>query len=276
MNKPKVASVYVSHHSGKYINKFGHRHKDELGGNVYVVNSSDDVPDVDEGLGFTLIDAGKNVGFAAATNAGIDNALRDGADYFIIVNPDILLPFSWLEETLRQIYNVGDSNVGIFTVPLYGYDFESDKATGLLDSLGIYSTWYGRWYDHLAGHPLSAIDTGVAPYTIPAACGALMIVPRCVIESLLNHDGYVFNESYFMYKEDIELSVRVRRQGKKILMLPAVPAYHCRGWDGSRNSPYLARYLSARNELSMHLKYCRRFVLFSALKYIYVRFIEKS
>ena len=123
---------------------------------------------------------------------------------------------------------------------------------------------------------MSLLNMKRTPYEIQAACGALMLVNKDVIIELLNKDGFVFNESYFMYKEDIELSIRTRRLGKKILMIPEAPAFHCRGWAKKRaGSPYWAKELSARNEFKMHLMYYWRFLPYSICKYIYVRFFER-
>lgn len=276
MRNIKIASVYVSHHSEDYINKFGSIHRAELGDAAYIVNSSQDIFTLNPDLDFHLINTHKNVGFSIANNIGIRESLKADPDYVLIINPDVCLPTKWLSDISTIISKAKYSDVGIFTVPLLGYDFEKDRSDGLIDSMGISHKWYGRWFDVMQGSEVSAFNRNLLPYEILAACGALMLIRKDIISDLLNSDGYVFNESYFMYKEDIELSIRTRRLGRKIMMLPSAPAYHCRGWAKDRNeSPYWSRMQSARNELNMHLNFYWRFVPYSLLKYMYVRFIEK-
>ncbi len=276
IEQPSVISIYVSHDSEKYIKKFSYRHGKELGEKVILLNSSSTDIDVEAFSDFEFINVGENIGFSAANNIGIKHGVKLEPDYFLIINPDVYLPSGWLEAISPFLCDKKYSDVGVFTVPLLGYNFTKNKPTGLIDSLGVYRTWYGRWYDCLAGKPVNFFDKDNEPFFIPSACGALMIIRREVANSLFLKDGYVFNESFFMYKEDIELSVRVRKSGRKILMLPSVPVYHCRGWDGTRNSPYWKRLLSAKNELSMHLKYYWRFIPYSALKYFYVKYFENK
>lgn len=275
MRKLNFVSIYVSHHSEKYIKKFYTIHKAELGDKVYLVNSSSNDINSDEFSELVVLNLGKNVGFAVSNNLAL-SVVQEDVDFYMLINPDILLPSGWLVDVVSAISEVGYNDVGIFTVPLLGYDFKSDKPTGYIDSVGVYPTWYGRWYDCMSGMLSLKYVFDVKPYELPAVCGAMMIVRADVIKSLQIKDGFVFNESYFMYKEDIELSIRVRRLGMKILMLPSAPAYHCRGWDGCRDSPYWKRLLSAKNELTMHKKYRWRFVPYSVLKYMYVRFFEKK
>lgn len=275
MSKMSVVSVYVSHFSENYIDRFSTRHREELGRNVYVVNSSTKPYESEVEQRFCLIEAGSNVGFSKANNIGIKRGLSDEPDFFLIINPDVLLPPQWLSKVSEAIDQVG-SEVGIFTVPLLGYDFEADKATGLLDGVGIGCTWFGRWYDIWQGEDENVLDKSLLPYDVMAACGALMLIRREVICELLDKDGYVFNESYLMYKEDIELSTRARLIGWRIVLLPSVPVFHCRGWGKDRrDSPYWARLLSAKNELKMHARYYWRYLPYSILKYLYIIFLER-
>jgi N-acetylglucosaminyl-diphospho-decaprenol L-rhamnosyltransferase len=270
-----VVSIYVSHKSEAYIKKFSDRHGDELGKKVFIINSSSNAINAEDFHDFEVVNVGKNIGFSAANNTGIKLGAKYEPDYFLLVNPDVFLPASWLQNLLEVIDDLQMNNVGIFTVPLLGYDFEKDKPTGLIDSLAIDHTWYGRWFDVSQGDAVTVLNKDLPPYEVIAACGALMLIEKSVIHELLEKDGFVFNESYFMYKEDIELSLRVRKLGKSIMMIPSAPVFHCRGWEKHRgDSPYWARKQSALNELNMHLKYYWRFLPYSFVKYFYVRFFE--
>lgn len=275
MGRSSVVSIYVSHNSDEYIKKFSNRHKDELGERVFLINSSSNAIEAEDFRDFEVVNIGENIGFSSANNIGFECGLKFDPDYFLLINPDVFLPASWLMNVLEVINGLQDSNVGIFTVPLLGYDFEKDKATGFVDGLGINHTWFGRWFDTSQGDNVSVLDNKAPPYEVLAACGALMLIKKDVICELKDKYGYVFNESYFMYKEDIELSLRVRRLNKTIMMIPSAPVFHCRGWAKDRaGSPSWARRLSALNELKMHLKYFWRFLPYSILKYCYVRFFE--
>jgi GT2 family glycosyltransferase len=276
MKELSIISVYVSHDSYEYIKKFSDRHKEELGESVYLINSSLNDVEPEEFQDFKVINLGENLGFSAANNIGIKLGTRFDPDYILIINPDVYLPTAWLSRVLKVVRQFDKSDVGIFTVPLIAYDFSADRKRDVLDGVGIAQNWYGRWFDVSQGEGLNVLNKSLPPYELQAACGALMLIHKDVVSELLKSDGYVFNESYFMYKEDIELSIRTRKLGKKIIMIPSEPVFHCRGWEKSRaSSPYWARLLSAKNELKMHLKFHKCFLPYSALKYFYVRFLER-
>jgi N-acetylglucosaminyl-diphospho-decaprenol L-rhamnosyltransferase len=237
----RCASIYVSHHSEKYIDRFLPRHRQELGGTVLIVNST---PEAYGGnrAGAKCLEARQNVGFAAANNLGIA-ALSSGAHEFVIfVNPDVTVPAGWLNAFAAICDLPEHRDVGAFTGPLLGYSFPRDEPTGLVDSLGIWRTGYGKWFDKQQGQPATAPRSIVsAPVEIPAVCGALMVVRTW-----------------------------------RTLLHPGLVAYHCRGWNPDRSAmPKWTRSISSRNELKMHLRHQWRGVPYSLFKYLYVKLIER-
>ncbi len=102
-----------------------------------------------------------------------------------------------------------------------------------------------------------------------------MTIPRPVIDRLINSDGFVFDERFFMYKEDVDLCLRIRRLGYRITVHPDLPAYHCRGWKKDRKlMPFLAKKLSAVNDVRVALRHRWRNLPFALLKLGYVFLIE--
>jgi N-acetylglucosaminyl-diphospho-decaprenol L-rhamnosyltransferase len=189
----------------------------------------------------------------------------------------VTVPAGWLNAFAAICDLPEHRDVGAFTGPLLGYSFPRDEPTGLVDSLGIWRTGYGKWFDKQQGQPATAPRSIVsAPVEIPAVCGALMVVRTRVIEQLIAKYGFFFDESYFMYKEDIEVSLRIRRHGWRTLLHPGLVAYHCRGWNPDRSAmPKWTRSISSRNELKMHLRHQWRGVPYSLFKYLYVKLIER-
>lgn len=273
---PNISTIVVTHNSEKYLELFWQGNRKELNNDIYIINSNADKLNVRWSNDFKVVEAGANVGFSAANNIGLKQCLKSGADFFLIINPDICLPSGWLSSVIDVINDSQYVDVGVFTVPLLGYDFKKNRPNGFIDSLGVDHTWYGRWFDLSQGDDAGVLDGDKLPYEVAAACGALMLIRRHVVTELINRDGYVFNESFFMYKEDIELSIRIRSLGKKIMILPSAKVFHCRGWAKDRAaSPYWARVMSARNEFNMHLKHRWCFLPYSLAKYLYVKFIER-
>jgi GT2 family glycosyltransferase len=84
--------------------------------------------------------------------------------------------------------------------------------------------------------------------------------------------GQVFDEDFFLYKEDIELSLRLRKNGWKLLYEPKVRAFHCRGWGGRRREvPLALRLAAARSEVLLYRKHPSPYMLWAVGKYLLVR-----
>ena len=58
----------------------------------------------------------------------------------------------------------------------------------------------------------------------PWASGACFIIPTALYRSLKGFDDV----SFFMYSEDVDLSLRIRRAGKRLIYQPAAPVYHAK------------------------------------------------
>jgi GT2 family glycosyltransferase len=84
-----------------------------------------------------------------------------------------------------------------------------------------------------------------------------------------------FEESFYMYKEDIELSLRL---GKKwgIKVFTDLKAYHCRGWGEQGIQTHTGRKHSAENDLYLAIHYKLRALPYAILKYLYVMLLEKK
>lgn len=197
--------------------------------------------------GVKVIDAGKEAGFCRGNNAALPH-VDASCRYLLLLNPDAFLYADFLERATA--FMEGEESCGMATGTLYGYDIEKGEPNGRYDGRGVFRTRYGRWYDRdqqrIAGSENFQVEA------IPAACGALLFIRR----EALKGEGFLFDPSFFMYKEDIDLSLRLRKKGWDILYNPELKAYHCRGW-GRRRRDVERRYrlASAKNELTIHWRY---------------------
>ena len=206
-----------------------------------------------------------NVGFARANNLGFASLQPEESDIILFLNPDAFLQ----PDTVPRLNGLflADPTLGCVTGKLLGYDLSTGHVTGRLDSTGVFRKWYGRWFDRGQGE----IDDGrydKAQY-VPAICGALMC---CSMESLRSFGENIFDSSFFMYKEDIELSLRLRRNGWKLLYVPEIEAYHCRGWNADRSDvSYRSKVISAENEVKLYLRHPSIYMIWAVIKYLMVR-----
>lgn len=211
-----------------------------------------------------------NLGFCAANNLGWRHAALDSS-YILFINPDAFLTPTFIEEAISFMEK--NSTCGALSAPLLGYDFISDKGTGHYDSTGIFFTWYGRWYDRDQGKP---VERTRPLEEVPALCGALLFCRKKALEEVQLSQDKIWESTYFMYKDDIELSLRLRKKGWKLVLISTPFAYHGRGWSKKRSlMSKSARLYSARNEVALNWRFGNwRFLPYSLLKWGAVKLLN--
>ncbi len=271
-----ISIIIVSHNSKLFLKKnlLSLVAQKSLPNEVIIVDSGSDevgyineiMDDVDL-LTIKLICC-ENVGFAKANNIGISHLSVDCMQV-IFLNPDCFLPLNFISSLVPILQDY--PKAGLLTGKLEGYDIATNRNTGLLDSTGIFQTCYGRWYDRGQGEVDSGQYDEEYAQIVPAICGALMICRREVIDLIFKHDGFFFNEDFFMYKEDIEISLRIKKLGLDILYFPGLVARHCRGWSRNRRKiSRWARLRSAKNDILLALKFRPKALLYGGVKYLLV------
>jgi GT2 family glycosyltransferase len=180
-----------------------------------------------------VVETGANLGFAAGANRGAEAA---SGDLVVFLNPDAV-PQPGFGEAIRRpmAERRGWAGwMGLVTAE-QGRVINSDR--GVLHFTGI--AWAGD-----AGAPVERARPA-GPVEVPFLSGACMAVPR---ELWLAIGG--FSEGYFLYHEDVDVSLRLRLEGGTIGIEPAAVVDH--DYEFSR-SPEKYRYLE-RNRWSTVLR----------------------
>lgn len=161
-----------------------------------------------------VVDNHKKTGFWAANNESLKRLDKD-IKYVLFLNSDAFLTKSFIEKALIFMEESKNASCGAMTGILLGYEPEKEAPTGLYDSTGIFSTPYGKWFDRDQGQEINT-HLYKANEEVPALCGALML---CRKEALMDDA---------IYKDDIDLSLGLRKKGWKLMLVPELIAYHCR------------------------------------------------
>lgn len=280
----RVGAVIVTHNSEGVVGHAlaGLRDNGIPARNVWVVDSGSlattYLADLRAQWPFHFLPQSDNVGFARANNLAIEELLRTRMDLAIclFVNPDLKLPAEWLAGLLSHLDKPEAARIGLASSPLLGIDLAVDRPTGMIDSLGIMQKWYGRWHDLGQQIPVGKAKIASAPYAPIALCAALMAVRRELLEEIWRRRGAFFDEKFYMYKEDIEVSLLARKLGWELRVFPDLKAFHQRGWsEGVRAQQDWQRELSARNDVIVAWRYRQHALPFAVLKWAYVHSLER-
>jgi len=153
--------------------------------------------------------------YAAANNSGIKKAREDGCEYFVIVNMDVKLDNHWLEELVKAIKL--DKEIGFVQSMLLLYPKKEEEWNSpKINSVGNVSHYLGfgftRGYDEPASNYPEQDLQEIQGYS----SGCSFITTKEVLDKIGDYD-----EEYYMYHDDLEMSWRLKLAGYKIMLAPS-------------------------------------------------------
>ncbi|MDP4086259.1 MAG: glycosyltransferase family 2 protein [Bacillota bacterium] len=164
-----------------------------------------------------IIKNSHNNGFAGGHNQGFSCSK---SDYVLVLNPDVILDKDYVRNIIRVIE--GFPSVGMATGKLY-----RDKSKKLIDSTGIIIKKNRRAFDRGAGEKdIGQYDDNLDLFGVS---GAAAVYKRSMIKDI-SICGQFYDETFFAYKEDVDVSWRARLLGWNALFVPNAVAEHSRGW----------------------------------------------
>ena len=186
----------------------------------------------------------RNLGYSVGNNLGAQPYI-DRADYIVFLNPDAFLPPEFLAQLNSLLEARRAEKIGVLGPRLRRYNLSAGQETQVIDTTGIFHRWHGRWFDRAQGEIDDGRYAGETLEIVPAICGAAMICSTEALRATQLSPGEYFRASFFMYKEDIELSLRIRERGFQVVYAGHLLAHHCRGWQSRRKMARRFRLMSA-------------------------------
>lgn len=161
----------------------------------------------------TLLTMPRNLRFAGGNNAGIREALTRGADMVLLLNNDTVVDKDLLTHLVARM-NADPAHGMIAPKILY-----FDQPDRIWFAGGEISMWTGT----MKHTGIREVDCGQhdTVHEIDYASGCCILVRAGVIQKI-----GLLDESYHMYTEDADWSMRTRRAGYKIMYEPSARVWH--------------------------------------------------
>lgn len=225
-----------------------------LGAIVVIDNgSTDGSADLDFApLDVQIVKTGQNLGFGAACNLGVS---RTTAPYILFLNPDAGLLPGTLDQAVAYMERDDAAQVGACGVQLIGSNGDVQRhcarfptwQTFVGGSFGLTEWLPGRFppllmleFDHLSERDVDHV------------IGAFYLVRRSLFQELKG-----FDQRFFVYLEDLDLSRRIRDRGLRIHYLPQAKAFH-KGGGTSEKVKSTRLFYSLRSRLAYADKHFTR------------------
>ncbi|WP_460798512.1 glycosyltransferase family 2 protein [Microbacterium sp. GXF0217] len=187
-------------------------------------------------FGWTVLKPDTNLGFGAGMNLAATAAIDQGAEVLVLLNPDAFLREDGVE---RLVDAVADASGDVLVAPLVvrpdGGHFSSTMEVNLAD-----------------GSLRRLVDGRAFPESATWVSGACFAVGVDLWQRIGG-----FDDDYFLYWEDVDLSVRVARSGGRIVFDESIVAVHSPGGTqggGRAKSPIYYRF-NTRNRLVFAAKH---------------------
>lgn len=200
-----------------------------------------------------LIQNKENLGFSKGNNIGVAQAQ---GEYICILNPDTVVA----EDTFSNLLTFADlqHNLGIIGCRLIDGNgkFLPESKRNVPKPMVSVKKIFGNASEYYATQ-LNQHDTGKVDIMV----GAFMLMKRDLYNDL---NG--FDEDYFMYGEDIDLSYRIHKKGLDNIYMGSETIIHFKGESTLKDIAYAKRFYRAMR--IFYKKHFRNYGLFDVVVWI--------
>ncbi len=212
---------------------------------------------------FILVENKKNVGFPRGNNQGVNLAK---GEYLLFLNSDVIMKKVDFDELLA--YLDAHQNIGVLTVKVLLPSGKIDPAShrgfpNLWNSICYFSRLekifsripvFNRLF---CGYHLSYLDLKTI-HEIDSPSGAFYLTRRKIFDQVGG-----FDDRFFMYGEDLDLSFRIKKLGYKIVYYPLFRVTHI-------------KYASGLGQDKKETKKLTKNYFYEAMKVFYRKHYEKK
>jgi GT2 family glycosyltransferase len=156
-----------------------------------------------------LIRSPTNRGYAGAVNVALPEAR---GEYLAVLNMDVIVSPGWLDPLVSLLESTPEAGVAC---PLILLESDNSRIMAAGQNLNKTGLGFNRWL----GKPRGI--AGEEPFEVTGLHGAAFVIRRDLLDRLGGWD-----ESGFLYYEDVELSWLLRITGSEIWCVPASTVTH--------------------------------------------------
>ncbi|HXE44427.1 MAG TPA: glycosyltransferase family 2 protein [Conexibacter sp.] len=185
-----------------------------------------------------VIENGRNLGFAGGNNVGIAHALAHGAEWVVLVNNDATLAADAIEALRAAAVRHPDAGALAGKV-LFADGGAVERVWFAGQRVALTLGYSGRPRGH--GRPDG--PTYREERETDRAVGAFMAVSRAAVEQ-----AGMLDDELFLYVEDVDWCVRIRRAGFAVWFVPdAIARHRVSASSGGEGASPTALYYGVRN-----------------------------
>ena len=220
MAETKVSVIVVSNKAGKMLDEcvasLERQAHSEL--EIIVVDNGSGTDIASKFSLHKVVTLSENLGFAGGNNAGITAAT---GNYIALINDDAFAESDWISRMLVTFNDIEDCGAVASAV------IDGNRPE-LMDSCGVVVALDGMSRQACHGHPVSSVSARKEVLAF-SGCGCM------IRRDVLDITG-LFDEQFFAYCEDTDLSLRIIKAGFRIVFEPKSRISHLYSHTGGKFS----------------------------------------
>lgn len=204
----------------------------------------------------TILRSEANLGFTGGNNMGIHYAIeKHNSDYVLLLNNDTTVHPQFLKHLYTYLNE--HSEMGMVCPKIYFSKNQEFHAQSYQDVQKGKVVWYGGgsidWEHLTAFHRLvDEVDRGQTSLqnSTDFCTGCCVLIKREVLEKVAS-----FDQDYFLYFEDVDLSIRAQQFGYSLGYCDQAIVWHENAGSSSGPGSALHQYYQTRNRLLFFWRY---------------------
>ncbi len=177
---------------------------------------------------------GENVGFGKGHNYAIQR-IKGLTPYHLVLNPDVEFTNGVIETLIDYLGN--HTKAGVVAPTVFEPNEEGEKADSCRE-LPTPFTLINRKLRRSSAKDLYLKQISVKPFSSPWISGCFMLFRVQALEEV-----GLFDDRYFMYFEDVDLSRRIHKKGWEVVCVPTVSINHIAHRESSHSTKLLKIHL---------------------------------
>lgn len=207
---------------------------------------------------FFLIQNERNLGGSAGFNTGIRRALNNNSKYIWLLDNDVIVHKDALINLVRLLEE--NQAIGACGSKIY----LKDNPNYIWSAGGKFIAWRGKTF-HFSGYEIENPSFNKIKEVDYSPSCSLLIRKELILKVGL------MDEKFFIYGDDVDLCMRIKKAEYRIFYQPSSIVWH--KVSQSINSPF-SIYYSTRNKIYLMRKYTKAFEKFYAYPYAILRFLS--
>jgi hypothetical protein len=211
-----------------------------------------------------IIENESNLGYCGGCNVGISYALdSNDTKYILVVNSDTRIHKNALSELVKV--SESDSSIGFTSGKVYFFDRPE-----ILQTVGKLKDNY-----HLIGRHIGGGELDVGQYDKVTERDYIDDVFMLIKSEVLHKIG-LYDENFFMYREERDLQIRARKSGYRIFFVPKAKIWHRISHSSGGGATKLNTFYLTRNHFLLISKHGSPRQKFYFMLFFFINFPRRT